>query len=106
MSLKPLVALLLLALLAAAPARADNDEARARELINSQGCKGCHTIEGSGGTLGPDLDGVGGRLSRQELRRALVAPAERNPDGLMPTFSHLDDQDLDALVDFLAKQKP
>ncbi len=78
------------------------DEARARDLLNSQGCKGCHFFEQSGGGLGPPLAGVGKRMSREQLRLQLVKPQSLHQGGLMPSFSHLDDADIEALIDFLA----
>jgi ubiquinol-cytochrome c reductase cytochrome b subunit len=84
------------------PWSAGADQARARDLLNSQGCKGCHFFEQSGGGLGPPLNGVGKRLNREQLRLQLVKPQNLHPGGLMPSFSHLDDVDLEALVDFLA----
>lgn len=38
------------------------EEITIRDLIHAQGCKGCHIIEGTGGTFGPSLDKVGQRL--------------------------------------------
>jgi cbb3-type cytochrome oxidase cytochrome c subunit len=83
------------------PALAAGDEVRGRELINSSGCKGCHKIEGQGGSLGPALDGVGKRLTPEQLRQQLVNPKARNPSSTMPSFSHLPNKDIQALVDFL-----
>jgi cbb3-type cytochrome oxidase cytochrome c subunit len=96
-----ILGLLALTLLLASPAMAAGDEARGRELINSSGCKGCHKIEGQGGTLGPALDGVGKRLNPDQLRQQLVNPKARNPSSTMPSFSHLPKKDLQAMVDFL-----
>lgn len=72
----------------------------ARELINAMGCKGCHVIDGSGGTLGPNLDKIGDRLSREELRRQLVDPASA-----MPSFGHLPESELKLLLDYLESLK-
>ncbi|AMV71330.1 hypothetical protein JCM30471_31670 [Desulfuromonas carbonis] len=79
------------------------DEAQARELLNAQGCKGCHRLGGEGGTVGPDLTGVGARLSREQLRQQLLDPRSRNSDGSMPAFNHLPANDIETLVDFLAE---
>jgi ubiquinol-cytochrome c reductase cytochrome b subunit len=81
------------------------DEAQARNLINSLGCKGCHSFEGSGGALGPALDGVGKRLDDQQLEAKLLHPKAANPDTLMPSYGHLSKEDLSALVDFLRHQQ-
>ncbi len=83
-------------------AAADDARARAWQLLNSQGCKGCHRLGGAGGTVGPDLKGVGARLSREQLRQQLLDPRSRNSDGSMPAFPHLPAHEVETLVDFLA----
>ena len=87
------------------PHLAHADDAPALDLINSQGCKGCHRLKGEGGTVGPDLTDVGKRLTPQQLRQVLVAPQSVKPGSLMPSFAHLSDQELDRLVDFLSGQR-
>jgi len=84
-----------------APARA----ADAQELINALGCKGCHQIAGSGGTLGPALDGVGSRLGEKELRQQMVNPKAKNAASMMPAFDHLPEKDLQTLIDYLQSLK-
>jgi len=81
------------------------DDAKARGLFNSLGCKGCHSFEGSGGTLGPALDGVGKRLSKEQIKTKMLDPKATNSASMMPTYGHLDTADLEALIDFLADQK-
>jgi len=39
------------------------------------------------GDLAPDLKGVGGRYSEEELRLRLVDPAKMNPATIMPSYS-------------------
>ena len=94
---------------APAPVRAADTgqsiDTRARALLNSQGCKGCHRIDGQGGSAGPDLSEVGRRLTPQQLRQKLVASPPGKEGVFMPTFSHLSPADLDALVDFLSRQR-
>lgn len=101
--------LLLILLTPALPGRAapaaDRDEARARELINSQGCKACHRIDGSGGILGPDLAGLGKRLTAAQIRKQLLAPTTPPKAGFMPAYTHLRPADLNALVAYLARQQ-
>jgi mono/diheme cytochrome c family protein len=96
-------ALILLAVLASPVFAAD--DAKARGLLNSLGCKGCHSFEGSGGTLGPALDGVGKRLSKEQIKSKMLDPKATNPASMMPTYGHLATEDLEALIDFFADQK-
>jgi sulfur-oxidizing protein SoxX len=42
------------------------------------------------GTIGPDLSGVGSRLSEGQLRLRLVAPAKVNPETVMPAYHATD----------------
>ena len=47
-------------------------------------CIACHSVGGSGGTVGPALDGVGTRLSADELDRWLADPPGVKPGTAMP----------------------
>ena len=44
-------------------------------------CLRCHQIRGYGGVVGPELDQIGGSLSRQELLESLVNPSKRLAPG-------------------------
>ncbi len=78
------------------------EEITIRDLIHAQGCKGCHIIEGTGGTLGPSLDKVGQRLSIEQIRQKLIDPKTGNSSSLMPDSRHLTEQEMDRLTDFLS----
>jgi len=99
----PLIGLLLVLHLAT-PALAV-DEARARNLVNSLGCKGCHPFEGSGGSLGSALDRIGRTLSKEQIIRKLVEPKANNPNSMMPGYGQISDADIDALAEYLAARK-
>ena len=81
------------------------EEMSARNLLLSQGCKGCHFFEGDGGTLGPSLDKVGVRLTSLQIEQILLNPKLANPDSVMPNFKHLKDEERKALADFLKTRK-
>lgn len=86
------------------PAVAQDDadqEALARRLLNSQGCRACHAFEGGQAELGPDLIKISKGLNRTELAQSLVNPEHLHGRGLIPDFSHLRPEELDALVTFL-----
>ena len=97
-----LLALLLHAPAAAAPA---DGETLARRLLNSQGCKACHQIGGEGAAFAPALDKVGGRLTADQLRSALVNPQKHHAGGRIGDFSHLQGNEIDALVSFLGERQ-
>ncbi len=78
-----------------------SDEARARLLINALGCKGCHQLEGDGGSLAPALDQVGKRLSKEEIVRHLAAHASTRESGFMPSYQTTDRDELRNLSEFL-----
>ena len=44
-------------------------------------CMRCHILNGEGGEAGPDLTGIAGRLSREELLLSLVEPDARLAPG-------------------------
>jgi putative heme-binding domain-containing protein len=54
---------------------------RGAALYSDKGnCAQCHTIHGRGGTLGPELTGVGARRSPAYLRESLTDPDATIPD--------------------------
>ncbi len=71
----------------------------AREL-QAQGCAGCHTIGGVGGTVGPNLSHIGGAMTRDQLRTFITQGR-----GGMPAFPQLPPAVLNALVDYLESLK-
>ncbi len=63
-------------------------------------CVSCHSIGGSGGNVGPALDGVGDRYDATALRAWLSDPQSIKPGTAMPDLN-LSDAQLDALVPWL-----
>jgi ubiquinol-cytochrome c reductase cytochrome b subunit len=79
---------------------------RGKSLFDSQGCIGCHTVEGKGGSVGPNLSDVGSKgLSKQWLTVQLKDPKKHDPSTVMPSFSSLSAQDISALVAYLESLK-
>lgn len=71
------------------------DPARGKAVaVNSDlgNCVICHQIpvpelpEGAAGDIGPDLAGVGSRLTAAELRQRIVDPRVIDPDTVMPAY--------------------
>lgn len=81
-----------------------------KKLVQEKGCRACHTINGRGGTIGPDLTNVGekapeqyeyGRLSGQKTAFAWHVAHFKDPralvaDSVMPNF-HLTTKEAQAL---------
>jgi cytochrome c oxidase subunit II len=87
-----------------------------KTVFTAQGCNSCHTFKPAGatGTVGPDLDKLpefaqrAGQPLEEFVRQSIVEPdayVEKGfPPNVMPkTYESLPKQQLDALVDFLAK---
>lgn len=72
--------------------------------VFTQVCQACHSLGGTGGNVGPALDGVGGRYDNAELRAWLADPQSIKPGTAMPDLNLSDDQ-LKSLTTFLMAQK-
>jgi mono/diheme cytochrome c family protein len=101
---------LVLGLFATAASAQDSAAARGEKVYTSQKCSICHSIAGVGNKKGA-LDGVGARLTGDEIRQWIVdAPgmtaktkAERKP--AMKAYTNLSKEDLDGLVAYLSSLK-
>jgi mono/diheme cytochrome c family protein len=72
-------------------------------FYSAQGCDTCHSIAGRGGSMGPALNGVGAKLSRDQILRVVK---DGKADTTMPALpSGTTDQQINELVDFLASLK-
>lgn len=65
-------------------------------------CIGCHAVGGTGGNVGPALDGVAKRYDRKALDAWLADPQAFKPGTAMPNFG-LSEADRNQIVDFLMK---
>lgn len=79
----------------------ESAEISSRLLINALGCKGCHKLEGDGGSLAPELDKIGSRLTRAQINKHLAAHATTHKNGFMPSYSTTSPAELTSLSDFL-----
>jgi len=93
------------------PPKVDPTVARGRQVFESTACVNCHTVQGTGadGRFGPDLthlmarETIGSGVAmntRDHLRIWVANPSVMKPGALMPAMG-LDNQDLDALIDYL-----
>ena len=94
----------------AAPAQ-DDAVKRGQQVYTAQKCQTCHSIAGKGSKKSP-LDGVGAKLSADEIRQWIVHPTEmtaktkstKKPP--MPNkYSKLPAADIDALVAYMQSLK-
>ena len=100
--------------LAAASAAARQDAAQVKhgqEVFAAQKCSMCHAIAGKGNKQNP-LDGIGTKLSAEDIRHWIVDPAAMTAKSQstkkppMPKkWSSLPAADLDALVAYLQSLK-
>lgn len=95
--MRSVLALAAAAMLLAAGSAEAGDAARGRAIVaDARGglCVLCHKVPIAEvlfqGELGPDLAGVGARLSESELRARLVDPRAFNPDSIMPSYARTD----------------
>jgi len=97
-------------LIAGSPAAAQPPSDQGQKVFADQKCAICHSIGGQGNKKGI-LDGIGSKLSADEIRQwitnapemAAKAKAERKPP--MKAFASLPKNDLDALVAYLHSLK-
>jgi mono/diheme cytochrome c family protein len=96
----------------AAPAAAQDAKMieKGQQVYAAQKCSICHSIDGKGNAKGP-LDGVGSKLTADEIREWMVNPAEmtkktkaeRKPP--MRAYPNLPKEDLDAVVAYMVSLK-
>jgi len=75
------------------PGAQKGDPARGRTIVVTRQlglCLLCHSgpfpEERFQGTIGPDLNGIGSRLSEENIRMRIVDPARFNPATIMPAY--------------------
>lgn len=71
-----------------APALTGGDVVRGRAVFlgPKAGCTACHTIQGQGGRVGPDLSRIGSIRSRRDLLEAVVFPSATFARGFEPVL--------------------
>jgi mono/diheme cytochrome c family protein len=83
-----------------------SQRARGAAVFAASGCMHCHTIRNAGGHKGPDLSGVGRRLTEEQMRKQIVRGSK-----IMPAFGDvLQETELTDLLAYLRscrdKKKP
>jgi mono/diheme cytochrome c family protein len=90
---------------------AGQDAAAGQKVYAAQKCQVCHSIAGKGGKASP-LDGVGGKLSADEIRHWIVDPVDaaakakstKKPP-MQNKYSKLPAADIDGLVAYIQTLK-
>jgi len=81
--------------------RATGAQTAGAQLYQRLACHGCHSRQGQGGSVGPALDRLDERLSRQEVATQLLAPRRRRPFSRMPSFAFLRTEERQDLLAFV-----
>ena len=74
---------------------------RGQDVFKANKCMRCHSIEGEGGRLGPDLTHVGSHRETTWLHTFLKDPRSIIPQGKQPPFKGTD-QEREELVTYLS----
>ncbi|MHB8232375.1 MAG: c-type cytochrome [bacterium] len=86
-------------------------------LFSSEGCIACHTINGLGGSVGPDLSHVGSKRSLSWIKTQITDPSAHFAAGssvtingesyqaIMPGHKHMPASELNSLAEYLESLK-
>jgi nitric oxide reductase subunit C len=75
-------------------------------VFQTKGCMNCHALKGTGGTVGPNLDGIGGGMSEEQIRAYVRDPKSVDPKATMPSQKdNLTERELEEVAKFLSTLK-
>ncbi len=80
------------------------DAKAGKEVYTKEKCQMCHSIAGVGGKMSK-LDGVGAKLSAEDLKKWVKTPKTMKADAKMKPYPNIADKDLDDLVAYLLTVK-
>jgi len=80
-------------------------EPEGHRVFLAQHCNTCHAIEGSGGTLAPDLTHIGSRQTKDWILDQINNPRGHKADSIMPSFAQLPGEEKQELAEYLASLK-
>ncbi len=94
----------------AASAEPAKPAASAEEVLTKNACTACHAVLDSPSTIGPDLNTIGARSSREEIRESIINPSAVIAEGYPPIMpadfaDKMMVKELEMVLDFLANQK-
>ena len=90
----------------------DGDEPLATtglEVIENFGCAGCHDLDGSEADIGPALNGIGKRMTADQVRTAILDPNAEIAEGyeadMMPDYfaDDMAESEIELITDYLMK---
>ena len=87
------------------PVVASSSISPGRLFFEAQGCDTCHKIKGQGGDVGPDLTGVGNRLSRDRMIQLIQDLKSGKNDKMPPLPADTTDEQIKSLADYLLTLK-
>jgi cbb3-type cytochrome oxidase cytochrome c subunit len=81
--------------------------ASGKKVYEANSCKNCHSINGEGGSGGPDLSAIGADKTHTAawFKKAIVTPKALHPDSTMPPYDKLKAKDLTDLEAYLGSLK-
>ena len=95
-----------LARLRSGPAPAVDAITQQASLVLARNCMTCHTIDGKGGTDGPNLSHVGQKYDAASIAKRVNNPTDVDPNAEMPPFGgSLTPEQIQAVARFLAARK-
>jgi cytochrome c oxidase subunit 2 len=86
-------------------------------LFSSEGCIACHTINGNGGSVGPNLSHIGSKRSLSWIKTQIVTPGAHFTSGssvtlngksymaIMPNHKGMPTSKVDAIANYLESLK-
>jgi sulfur oxidation c-type cytochrome SoxX len=84
----------------------ESGQQRGKKLFETIGCRECHTVNGQGGKVGPDLSNEGNKgHSRQWFEIQIRNPRAHDPNTAMPAWDNLPRRQMDDLIDYLESLK-
>jgi nitric oxide reductase subunit C len=88
-----------------APQGVARQESEGHKIFLAQHCNACHAIEGSGGTLAPDLTHVGGQKTKDWILDQINNPRGHKENSIMPSFAQLPEAEKQELAEYLTNLK-
>ena len=80
------------------------DAAHGKQVFAAEKCQMCHSIAGVGGKMAK-LDGVGAKLTANEIKKWIKTPKAMKADAKMKPYPNISDKDLEDLTAYLLTLK-